>query len=370
MLKKVLSISLSLIGALVLFVSVANAAVLQNASLTLSNSRQGSTGVTYTFQFDGTATNLGSMTFQFCQEASGSTCSYPASLDFGSSTISLIEDDSTDDAANWTGGVNFATDTVTIERDTQKSGDADGTWEVAFDNITNPNASQCNLSSNSSTGTCYVRIITYTDTNASTSADQTTVSMTITQSVTVSATVDPSFTMVVTGVDPALTATANGTTLTTGITPTVTTIPFGNLQPATPKFLAQAVTVSTNANGGYSISAVMNNNMTGTAYGDDIDPFTGNSANFTTTSGAWTTPTGTASGTDTGWLGIGTDDADVDAGTDDEFYSLGTTPTTVSSQSTSASNETDIYIVGIEVNAFQLADSYQGTLRYNALPTY
>lgn len=369
-----------LIGALIAGIAVlafANSAhaqsVLKNAYMSTSNSVAGQSGVTHTFTFYHPGSTFGSATFQYCTQPSGSTCS-DTSIDVDTPAEDVVTEGGGDDAGNWavngSPSVSQGIETNATTADT----DANNVWVFGFSSIDNPafGSSACTASSNSSTRTCYVRVRTYAGTNVTTLSGSTTLSTTLTQSVTVTATVDPSFSLIISGVRQAQTATANGTTLTSTVTPTVTTIPFGNLTPGTEKFAAQSATVTTNAFGGYTISARMNANMTGSAYGDDIDGFVGNAAT-TAVSAAWTVPTGTTSGTNTGWLGVGTDDTDVSGqggAASDQFFTLGTGNTTLSNQSTSAQSELDIYVFGIEVNSYQRADSYTGVLRYNALPVY
>ena len=111
-------------------------------------------------------------------------------------------------------------------------------------------------------------------------------------------------------------------------------------------------------------------NLTGAAYAFDIDPFTGNSATYTSAQ-SWLLPTGGTAGTDTGWLGVGTDDTDVAGQASDSFYSLGVPTTTLlMSNSDPTLGETNNLAFGIEVNSSQPADSYTGTLIYNATPVY
>lgn len=376
MLKKLIAIATGLVGVF-MFVAGVQAAQLKNAYVTLSSPLSAATSVAHRFYFvvPGTTSNLAAVRFQYCVNPSGTAgaCSNTGGgLD--GATLNDVEESNADDVTNWYAGTWQGTYYMDIGRTSADTNAGGNVWEFEFTGATNPTYSTCtnNPPANGSTGTCYVRITTYSDTVAGTASDTSVISMTVTRAVSVTATVDPSFTLSIAGVDPALTATANGTTLTGTVTSTITTIPFGNMTPGTEKFAAQSATVTTNAYGGYSISVNMNANLVGTAYGDDIDPFTGNSAS-TILSAAWLLPTGTTSGTNTGWLGVGTDDTDVvgQGGTNsNQFYSLGTSATTVSSQSTSAQSELDIYVYGLEVNSYQRADSYSGSMRYNALPVY
>ena len=252
------------------------------------------------------------------------------------------------------------------------------TWEVT--GMGNPSIGAtnagCTPSSNNSSGTCYLRILTFnTDTLADLQAetpanilDTATVSYTVTSDVTVTATVDPSLTFTVTGV--ASGASANGQT--TSHTSTFTTLPFGNLATNTPKYLAHDLTVRTNATKGYQVTMKMRDDMTGTYAANNIDPYVGNSATWSVPK-AWTSPTSATANEDTGWIGANTPDTDVSGwsspsglwgpvnGTENQVMlssgpDIGTVATRIS-----YTMETDVY---------QPADNYTGYLIYNCIPTY
>lgn len=369
MIKKIIAIATGVIGALV-FVTNVQAATLKNAYVTLSNPVTAATSVNHKFFFQvpSASSTLAGVRFQYCVAASGACADTLGGL--SGAALNLVEEANAADTSNWVIGTAWTgTFYVDLGRTSADATAGGNIWEFEFSGATNPTYTSCNLPAGNSTGTCYVRITTYSDTYGGTTADTSVISITVTRAVSVTATVDPSFSLIIAGVDPALTASANSTSLTAGITPTITTLPFGNLTPGTEKFLAQAATVTTNAFGGYSIAVSMSANMAGTAYGDDIDAFTGNAAS-TAASASWTIPTGTGSGVNTGWLGVGTDDTGAAGQGANQFYSLGTGSTTVASQSTSAQSELDIFVYALEVNSYQRADSYSGTMRYNALPVY
>lgn len=369
MLKKISIIAGTFLLALVA-VRTADAAVMKNAYMRPDNPVSGANGVTHRFNFYHTTTSIGRIVFTYCENASGNCVDSGATL--ANAEIAAITLDAGDELANWTATGNDANETITLVRNSALVGTADGVWDIQLDTIKNPTIEACD--NGQSTGTCYIRIQSYTDTAGTIAADQTTVSITVTQAVTVSATVDPSFTLTVAGVAGTTDLTAQGwaaSDLDDAITTTVNTIPFGNLTPGTVKYAAHLLTISTNASNGYSVTARMLANMTGSAYGSDIDPL-GNGAAVNTTSVAWASPTGTASGTDSGWLGIGTDDAGVTAAADNQFFPLASTVPgqTVVNSGSSANNDQNYVIYAIEVNNFQRADSYTGTMRFNALPVY
>lgn len=366
MIKKIIGIAVACLAALAFASGVQAQSTLKNAYVSTSNSVSATAGVTHTFSFFHPGATFGAATFQYCVSPSG-TCT-DTDFDISSAAEGVVTEGGGDDAANWATTDNN-TDTITTTATTADT-DANNTWVFSFTGIDNANigTSTC-TGSTGNTRTCYVRIKSYDSTPGGSQTGSSVVSTTVTNSVTVSATVNPSFSLIISGVNPSQTAAGNGTTLTSTITPTVTTIPFGNLTPGTEKFAAQSATVTTNAYNGYTITARMNANMTGNAYGDDIDPFTGGTTASFTVAEPWELPDGTTSGTDTGWLGVGTDDS-ITGQASNEFFSLGTTATTVASQSTSAQSELDIFVFGIEVNSYQRADAYSGTLRYNTLPTF
>lgn len=376
MVKK-LFLLLSLIGgvflALLAGASSANAAtgVIENAWVSMSNPvAQGSSSHTYRWYEPGTP--VGSVTLQYCVAPSG-TCNDTGIDASGVNSYTSVTFAGAADTANWSTAPswNGGTFTLTLVRDSADV--STGLTAFALPSFTNPTLSNCNFTNNSETGTCYVRVSTYSGTDSTGAVSTGIVSLTVTQAVTVSARVDPTFTFRISGVNPASTATVNGTTLTSGITPSVTTLPFGNLTAGTPKYIAHSLTVTTNTVNGYDITTVMTANMAGAAYGGDIDGFVGNSATNAADE-SWLEPTGTAANTNTGWLGVGTDDTDVvnrsGGANNNEFFTLGTSAVTVAEHTTSASSEIDNVVFGIEVNAFQQSDNYTGTMRYQALPVY
>lgn len=372
MLKRFLSTGIVVfVGAVMFSVGApqARASVLENAILQLSDPRTAQTGVTHTFKFLVQATEVGSMTFQYCILPSGG-CSNTGTvygdlgtvLDGAGAPSETFSDEAWGTQSDYTASLNVTYDAEDTSAGTQ--------WTVPFTGMTNPSLANCSHAtpSNNSTGTCYVRISVYSATDYSGTPDTAIVSLTVTRAVSVSARVDPVFTFTVTGIAGS-SATRNGTAL-SAVTTTVTTIPFGNLTAGTEKFAAQQLTVTTNTVGGFTIAAYLTANLSGTAYGDDIDPFIGDSANQSIPQ-SWTVPTGTVSSANTGWLGVGTDDTGVSGQANNAFYSLNmNSDFLVASCPNSASARVTNVVYGIEVNSYQQADNYTGTLLYDALPVY
>jgi len=367
MIKKLSALIILLVGVFLAVAPGAKAAILENAYLSINNPRSEQTGVTHDFFFYHSSTTIGSIQLRYCVEPSGGCTDSGTSDNLGAGALDYVEaDGAVDDTANWTASWNDGSYWWRAYRDTADS-DADGSWEFRFTNMKNPARTTCNEDGGSSTGTCYVRINTYSGTQYTGTADNGTVSITITQEVTVSARVDPTFTLTIAGVTGAG-QTLNSTVI-TALTTTVTTIPFGNLTADTAKFLAHTLTVTANNSGGYTITADMDANLTGTAYGDDIDGYIGNSAT-NTASKSWTSPTGSTSGTHTGWLGVGTDDTGVTGRGNNQFFTLGTSGTIVAQSDGPSSSRASNVVYAIQVNAFQQADNYTGAMTYVALPTY
>ncbi len=89
--------------------------------------------------------------------------------------------------------------------------------------------------------------------------DSTTVSVGVIEAVKVSAQVAPQITFSIAGIASAQTPCGAG--LTTGVTTTAADVPFGELTLNTFKYAAQKLSVSTNANNGYAVTAVANDQL-------------------------------------------------------------------------------------------------------------
>ena len=91
---------------------------------------------------------------------------------------------------------------------------------------------------------------------------------------------------------------------------------------------------------------------------------------------AWTNPGGSTKNVNTAWIGANTSDTDVESGAYTSGL-FGPVPTGGSSynivmqdsDTDDGSTSVSVYY-GVEANTYQPADSYTGTLLYNALPTY
>lgn len=126
--------------------------------------------------------------------------------------------------------------------------------------------------------------------NSATPTDNVTGKIAVIESVRVSATVDPSITFKIEGVATSTNLTAS-CGFTTSVTTTNASVPFGIMALDTFKQAAQKLTVSTNATGGYTVTAIENEQLSNLASTPVYIPDTlcDTGACSDTASGAWTT---------------------------------------------------------------------------------
>ncbi len=340
------------------------AAQLTGGKDTLSDSRP-STSSTHTFTFTtNSAATLREIRFTYATTPSGSA-SKPSGLDLTTASLGSL----TNLDANWTLDTTSGGSGI-LKLQHTATGQVIGASTVLgvpLSSITNHAIDDCQAGGDTSSDTCFVRLTTYSDLGT-TSVDTGILTYTVVAAVTVSARVDPQFTFVVAGVG---TSTVNNG-ITTSDTSTFSTLPFSNLTASTPKYLAHKLTVTTNSNSGYTVTMKMLSQMTGTYSANNIDPFAASGVAWGTPLG-WTEPTGTTPNTDTGWIGANTTDTDVSGwnpGTQ-LFGPVNSSANTVMSSATSDNGSTSVYVTyAIEANVYQPADTYTGTLVYNAIPTY
>jgi hypothetical protein len=354
-----------LVGAIIPM--TAFAAQLTNIKDTLSNPRPNPASSSHTFEFTvttGSAT-FEEIQFQYCILPSG-TCTAPAGLTTTAASKGTITGLTT---ADWSlendaagvpilqhtgGGENIASEAV---------------LSLGLDAITNSSITACQ-STKSDTDTCYIRITTCNDLGCDVSEDLDTgiVSYTTIEAITVTARVDPTFSFTVAAV--AAGTVSNG--VTTSVASTYSTLPFSNLTAGTPVYAAHRLNCITNTEEGYTVTMNMVTQMSG-VYGGNIDPFAGATVTWSNPI-AWTEPTGTTPNTDTGWIGANTTDNDVAGwtGADSaEFGPVNDSSNQVMNSTSSDNGNVSVYVsYAIEVNVYQPADTYTGTLVYNALPTY
>jgi hypothetical protein len=343
--------------------SKAQAAEFSGQSLTLGDSRP-NVSSSYAFVFTHTsAATIRKFTFDFCKVPSGAgtTCGSPVTTgDVSAATRGTLDAD-LGTATNW--GVTVSSKVITLYNNTAPIAIPALTGlAVQFTGLVNTTLEEaCDAAA---TDTCYVWVKSYDDTN--TIIDTGVVTYTIIEQVTVTAKVDPTFTFVVSGVGNN--TVTNG--ITTSVTSTSTTLPFGSLQPGTPKYAAHALRVTTNTVSGYTITATLVTPMTGIVGSNNIDPYPAPWSAPT----LWTQPTGGGPNVDTGWFAGNTNDADVTNWTTEtagKFGGISSTAVNVGEKNSSDNGVTPMLVTyAVGVNVFQPSDFYTGTLVYNALPRY
>jgi hypothetical protein len=345
-----------------LFISQAHAGTMTPAKVMINNSQAGASNVTYSFRFTTTATTaIKQWTIQLCTAASG-TCTAPTGLVNSGAAIA------SDNIAG-TGRTNtFNSDGTLTTVVTSPAAQSTQAVAVDYTGITNPTTPNT---------TYYARITTYSDTG-STVIDTATVAFAIldTTSIAVTANVDASFTFSIAGIAGTGSNTVNGATLTNGITTTATTIPFGTMAVGAAKVAAQDLTVSTNAQNGYTITASHSATaVSGTpplvSGSNDIDTFTGTNASPV----VWSAPTSTTANSNSGFFGYTTESTSLCTGTAGRFATnkwagTSTTGAEVACSATPVNSTTTRIGYQLQVDAYQPAGSYAGTVVLVATPTY
>jgi hypothetical protein len=336
------------------------AAQLTGAKSSLSDSRP-ATSSTHTFSFTASTTaTLREIRFVYATTASTGTTK-PNGLTTTTGTLGTLVNLN----AGWS--LDASSDgTLRVQHVGAGQSITSGTTiSIPINSITNHAIDDCQAGGDASSDTCFVRITTYSDLG-STSVDTTIVTYTVVEAVTVTARVDPTFTFVVAAVG----ASTVNNAITTSAASTYSTLPFSNLTAGTPRYLAHKLNVTTNSNSGYSVTMKMLSQMAGTYSGNNIDPFASGSVSWSAPA-AWAEPTGATANTNTGWIGANTTDTDISQFDSGEFGPVESTANTVMSSTTSDNGNTSIYVTyAIEANVYQPADTYTGTVVYNALPTY
>jgi len=238
--------------------------------------------------------------------------------------------------------------------------------------ITNSALTDC-PSAVTNSDTCYIRIADFTGTQVA--SDSGVGTYTVSSDTQATATIDPSLTLTISGVTNGV-AELNAPTVNTTGASTATTLPFGNLT-TTAAYMAQTLSVATNANSGYQVTMAMTTPMTGTNPTNTIQPMGGSTTWAAPT--VWAAPTGTIANTNTAWLGANTSDTRVHfagagyagwTGPSNNFAPVNPTPHIVDF-SQGPDNGTSVSVTyELQANVSQPADTYTGVLKYNAVGTY
>ncbi|MCK4539740.1 hypothetical protein KAU09_01135 [Candidatus Parcubacteria bacterium] len=309
------------------------AASLDSAKDTISDSSPSQPGVTHTIVYDlGTALTAGQyvrFTFEAGIDLSSATTTCPANTT-ASATAQLI--DCVVDAGQTLASTTVATTTVT--------------------DAVNP----------STTGDYSVTISTHQTDDVEIESSE--AKIYIIDDVTVTAHVDAtlSFSIATTTPDDKV-----GSDSFTG-TSSPTALAFGTLNSGSEYLMGHLLSVSTNADDGYTVTVQQDENLQ-TAAGADIDSFS------TSTSAAWSSPTADINDENT-WGSLGLTSDDSDAITAGQYQGLDSTNAftimTHGGPVSGAGAGVGTTTVGykIEVSVLQEAGDYQNTLTYICTPTY
>lgn len=364
----ILILSLTLLVPLIspFFTGKAEAGALSNAKLQINNSQSSATNVTYSFFFTASATtDIKQIGIKICTQAGawGDTCTVPTGFSPGSPTLAS---DNIAGTGRTTSDPNASGERFRVVVTTPATQGTQAMF-LNFTGVTN---------SSTANTTFFARIRTFSDTGTTEIDYGQVAAATLTStSIAVTATVDPNFTFSVAGVNSGGTVNGESTTITTA----AATVPFGILTTDTPAVGAHDITVSTNAGGGYTVTASHSATITGnpplvSGATNNIDAFTGSNPSPT----VWSAPNGATANTNTGFFGYTTEDATLCTGTVDRFTSAGgnkwagstTTGLEVICSAAGVTSQTTRVGWQVEVNGIQPAGGYSGTAILIATPTY
>lgn len=392
--RKALSIVLALVMAMTYLTFPAQAALMGQAKVQLSNPKpHDSSEYTFTMNLGSThAVKAISMTW-LTAATGGST---PNGLATNSPTLATVSANlgaTSDWTADFSG---IGTGLITLVNTNQASINSGTTISWSVDGIINPyitalgsgtpgctSTTIAGADGNGSSGTCFIAVQTYNDVAMANGnkKDDVTLTFAVNHDIDVTAKVDPALTFVVTGVNSGVNvATATTTSADTNISTTTNTstfssLPFATLTPDTTRLLAQNLYVKTNANNGYVVYTKMTTPLTGTSVNtNNIDPYVGGGADATHPT-TWARPTSTTKNVNSGFLGYNTTERDITGVTwsATNWAPLSTADATHEVMESAGQDDgltATVVSYALEVDVYQPSDSYVGTLQYNCVPKY
>jgi len=343
--KKILGLAIVLVLAGGLFLGLAQvvkAAVLSGGSLSLSDGKPSSTAVTYTADFDNVTTSaIKCIKLVFSNAATG------GSLPTGMVTSGAALDAATDfipTSGSWSIGSTAVEGTLTFTYDTGEAPEQSTDRTVVLTGITNGSAANT---------TYYLQFNTYNNTDCSSDGvDNGTVAFIYTAGQAVSLTVDPSITFTVNAVGVG--QSVNGAPVT--VASTSTTIPLGTVTNSANGTTAHDLTVTTNAESGYTIYT----KYTGvpTYGGATITDWTGDHASPT------------VMGTGTEAFGYTTEDTDYVQFQTDKYSKFTTTNAEIAKAIAAVSAETTRVGYEAAISGTTEAGNYTTTVILTCTPMY
>ncbi len=342
------------------------AATITEREVRITDSRPSQTGVTYDFQGDTSNSTVKCIRMRFCTSAdTGGSCTIPTGMDTTSAT-KVTTGWNVFNQANWTLD-NSTNGDLKLTYATGEAGGDDSSWVVG--NIKNP----------SNSGTYYVWLNTYNNTDCSTDpVDNGVVAFAIVEAVTVSAKVLETLTFSVNGVSADNCPTTGGTKRTS----TATTVPFGTVDPDSFYDSCQDLRVGTNAGNGYDVTVGETDQLKSDSY--QINDGNCDGSCSETTAAPWSNPNNNGFGyclKDQPGYGDAAQTADSNWGT----YYCGATTQYFKIIPDTGENEPRVNIMKslepvsddrifigfrLSVDAAQPAGSYSTTIVYVATPKY
>ncbi|HOX96673.1 MAG TPA: hypothetical protein PLI45_04830 [Candidatus Woesebacteria bacterium] len=206
--------------------------------------------------------------------------------------------------------------------------------------------------------------------NTAEAVDEVTGKIAVIESVRVTATIDPSLTFIISGAN----ASTSHCGLTTDISTTSNSVPFGILTINTFKTAAQTLTVSTNSVSGYAVTAIENERLSNLAASPSYIPDTTCDTGTCTESSeaAWATATDHPGFGYTVALSSGSPTISPTAPNYKPFASLAASesPSQIMSSSGVANSQAADVCYKISIDATQAAGSYENQITYTATATF
>jgi len=331
------------------------AAALTSVSDTPSNGTANHINTTHSLAFTiNTSDTLKRITFRFSTTLGGTT--KPAHLDLSSATLGSISGL----GGGWSLSTsNAANGEIYIANLSGESVSASTSITVPLLGITNSAIDDCQPGNDTLYDTCPVRITTYSD-EGGTSVDSGDTSYSVEEDLSMNFTIETV---------PANTS-ING--ITTTLNSSTNSLPLSHLRPNQVQYIAQKLTITSNAPHGYVVTAYLSSSIRGSSDAATISPFSATDVSWNTPQ-LWSSPPGSTPGDDTGWIGANTSDTRV-AGWDSasaKFGPISTTPHVVAFSDGPDREGSVVYVTyAIEVGPAQPADYYRGKIMYNVQTIY
>ena len=299
-----------------------------------------------------TSTNLQEVDIKYSTTSGGST--KPAHIDLSGASLDSI----TGAGSGWSLSKSSAAYGILKVTNTAPYMTSPSTiLTITLSGIINSAINDCG-SGTGLTDTCYLTVITFDDTINP--VDTGTTTYTVHEDAALSFEVD--------GVTAG--ETHNGVTST--VTTTSSSVPFGVIEPNGVSYATHKLVISTNAQNGYSVTAVLPDKIHGEYTNSQIDIFGALDATWTTPQ-LWSNPDGTTPNNNTGWFGANTSDTRVtgwSSGTSNKFAPLGTSIRQIAYSSGPDTGSTVYVSYALGINGMQPSDYYTGTILYSIQTNY